>query len=396
MGSPPSDGFRVAVHVYDLSQGLARQLSLSLLGKSIEAIYHTGVVIYGNEYSFGAGIEWEPAGATRYGQPIQVLEFGTTEVSKELFEDFLGNIQSRYTADTYNLLRHNCNNFSDEVVEFLVGRGLPQHILHLPMEVMNTPFGQSTLVPLLEQMEMSLRSGPGHDSIHTLPQQSVSGRRVPSYTEPTPAAQILLSPSIPSSTASPPLSNTASIGNALGESQASTTDGIMARTASHEGSSLPTISNSGPEGLRTPSVSATSTISNVPPPTLSAPTVPAVQGKSPKTTSEIGSSLPNLSNGILPSQDLNETGEARKDGTMKKKASVERRDEEEEGNAVVKVAKVDEAADAEAAKAKVQGEISREFAAVMAAGGGLKASEAAALAVRRVMERHAGKRRQES
>ncbi|VAI62877.1 unnamed protein product [Triticum turgidum subsp. durum] len=50
------EGHKVALNVYDLSNGLARQLSTSFLGKPIEAIWHTGVVVYGNEYFVGAGI----------------------------------------------------------------------------------------------------------------------------------------------------------------------------------------------------------------------------------------------------------------------------------------------------------------------------------------------------
>ncbi len=127
--------------MYDLSNGLAKQLSQSLFGKVFDAIYHTGVVVFGKEYSFGQGIESEEVGASRYGVPIEKLDFGYTEVPRELFEQFLDEIGSKYTPQTYNLLKNNCNNFSDEVVEFLVGDRIPEKILNLPKEVMSTPFG---------------------------------------------------------------------------------------------------------------------------------------------------------------------------------------------------------------------------------------------------------------
>lgn len=38
----------------------------------------------------------------------------------------------------YDLFKHNCNNFSDEVSQFLCGHGIPKHILQLPDEVLNT------------------------------------------------------------------------------------------------------------------------------------------------------------------------------------------------------------------------------------------------------------------
>ncbi|CAN6486225.1 unnamed protein product [Victoria cruziana] len=135
------DGYKVMLNVYDLSKGLARQLSTTLLGKAIEAIWHTGVVVYGSEYYFGGGIQKDPVGTTPYGTPMKVIDLGVTYVPKDLFEHYLEDISPRYTAETYNLLRHNCNNFSNEVAQFLIGVSIPDYILQLPNEVMSSPMG---------------------------------------------------------------------------------------------------------------------------------------------------------------------------------------------------------------------------------------------------------------
>lgn len=102
---------------------------------------HTGVVVYGNEYFFGGGIQQAPAGSTAYGTPIQVIDVGVTHVPKDVFEIYLAEIGPRYTAETYSLLTHNCNNFSNEVTQFLVGAGIPDYILQLPNEIMSSPMG---------------------------------------------------------------------------------------------------------------------------------------------------------------------------------------------------------------------------------------------------------------
>ncbi|WOL07099.1 desumoylating isopeptidase 1 [Canna indica] len=133
------DGFKVKLHVYDLSQGLARQVSMTLLGKAIEAVWHTGLVVYEKEYYFSGGIQQDPAGKTPYGTPMRVVELGVTHVPKEVFEEYLQEISPRYTAETYSILSHNCNNFSNEVAQFLVGTTIPDYILQLPNEVMNSP-----------------------------------------------------------------------------------------------------------------------------------------------------------------------------------------------------------------------------------------------------------------
>ncbi|KAA8543474.1 hypothetical protein F0562_021031 [Nyssa sinensis] len=152
------EGHKVSLNVYDLSQGLARQLSMGLLGKAIEAIWHTGVVVYGNEYYFGGGIQHDPVGRTPYGTPIKVVDLGVTHVPKDVFEMYLQEISPRYTAERYSLLTHNCNNFSNEVAQFLVGATIPDYILNLPNEVMSSPAG-GLFLPVIQQLETTLRSG---------------------------------------------------------------------------------------------------------------------------------------------------------------------------------------------------------------------------------------------
>ncbi|CAL1361616.1 unnamed protein product [Linum trigynum] len=152
------EGHRVTLNVYDLSQGLARQLSTTFLGKAIEGIWHTGVVVYGNEYYFGGGIQKDAAGMTPYGTAIKVVELGVTHVPQNVFEMYLDEISSRYTAETYSLLKHNCNNFSNEVAQFLVGASIPDYILQLPNEVMSSPMG-SLMLPMIQNLESTLRAG---------------------------------------------------------------------------------------------------------------------------------------------------------------------------------------------------------------------------------------------
>lgn len=162
------EGYKVSLNVYDLSNGLARQLSTSFLGKPIEAIWHTGVVVYGNEYYFGGGIQSSPAGTTPYGRPVRVVDLGVTHVPREVFEDYLRDIAARYTAETYRLLSHNCNNFSNEVAHFLVGAGIPEYILNLPSEVMSSPMGP-LIMPMIQNLEATLRSNAAPQATQFVP-----------------------------------------------------------------------------------------------------------------------------------------------------------------------------------------------------------------------------------
>lgn len=99
------------------------------------------MVVYGTEYFFGAGIQQTPAGTAPYGTPLKVIDLGVTHVPKDVFQMYLDEISPRYTQETYSLLSHNCNNFSSEVAQFLVGVSIPDYILNLPNEVMSSPMG---------------------------------------------------------------------------------------------------------------------------------------------------------------------------------------------------------------------------------------------------------------
>ncbi|XVE78071.1 hypothetical protein DITRI_Ditri13aG0114800 [Diplodiscus trichospermus] len=176
------EGHKVTLNVYDLSQGLARQLSMTFLGKVIEGIWHTGVVVYGNEYYFGGGIQHAPVGTTPYGKPIRVIDLGVTHVSKYVFEIYLQEISPRYTVETYSLLTRNCNNFSNELAQFLVGSNIPDYILQLPNEVMSSPMG-ALLMPMIQNLETTLKVG-------TVPQ--VPQFRPPVSAQPSPPSTVIV------------------------------------------------------------------------------------------------------------------------------------------------------------------------------------------------------------
>ncbi|XP_072153440.1 LOW QUALITY PROTEIN: uncharacterized protein [Bemisia tabaci] len=167
-----SEPHPVKLYIYDLSNGLAALLSPNLLQKRVEGIWHTSIVVYGEEFFFGGtGISRCIPGETQLRQPLKIEDLGTTEVPQEVFEDYLHSLgQQEFAPGTYKLLSHNCNNFSDELSNFLTGRSIPKYILDLPSEVLGTPWGQSIL-PFLENLGSSInintRSGDLTQAVKT-------------------------------------------------------------------------------------------------------------------------------------------------------------------------------------------------------------------------------------
>ncbi len=176
--------FSVVCHLYDLSGGLARNMSQMIIGKRIDGIWHTGIVVYGKEYYYGGGICNGRPGQTPYGRPIDTINLGVTELPEEVFVEFLNEIAPKFAPEKYDLFYNNCNNFSDECANFLLGTGIPKHIVDLPGQVLATPMGKQLMQMMGKSMDpravegnnnpqqMDLNYGPGS---HQLPSQPQAG-----------------------------------------------------------------------------------------------------------------------------------------------------------------------------------------------------------------------------
>ena len=66
----------VTLYVYDITSGMAKSMSMMMIGQQIDAIYHTSLVVFGKEYYFGAGICADPPKSTPFGKPIQEIPLG--------------------------------------------------------------------------------------------------------------------------------------------------------------------------------------------------------------------------------------------------------------------------------------------------------------------------------
>lgn len=101
---------------------------------------------------------------------MQILQLGKTELPNEVVEEYIGSLTEIYTPEvfihlvlsrsrikltrqSYDLFLHNCNNFTQDLAMFLVGKEIPDYIRNLPETFLNTPFGQM----MKPQIDMALR-----------------------------------------------------------------------------------------------------------------------------------------------------------------------------------------------------------------------------------------------
>lgn len=142
---------KVQLYVYDLSQGMAKLLSMQFVGKQIDGIWHTGVVVFGKEYFYSQGVNIIQPGSTHHGAPLKIIEIGETELTQDILEDFLLENQNDWSAEKYHLLDHNCNDFSNLICQFLVDKSIPESITSLPTDFLTSPLGKFIL-PKIENI----------------------------------------------------------------------------------------------------------------------------------------------------------------------------------------------------------------------------------------------------
>lgn len=146
--------------IYDLSKGMARQMSAGLLGFQLDAIYHTSIQLNGLEYVYDGGIVAIQPGSSHLGRPLERQLLGQTHLPLDVVDTYLDSLRSIYTAAAYDLWKHNCNNFSNDFATFLLGRGIPDRILNMPSEVLESPLGRM-LMPALDQQVRANREQNG-------------------------------------------------------------------------------------------------------------------------------------------------------------------------------------------------------------------------------------------
>jgi desumoylating isopeptidase 1 len=127
---------RVQLLVYDLTRGMASQLSQSILGARIDGVWHTGIQVFDIEYYYGGGIQASAVGIFAMSHslnPVRVVDLGTTRKTRGELEEYLRSINNLFSPMSYDLLRNNCNNFTDTVSVFLTGQHIPpEHSVQHP------------------------------------------------------------------------------------------------------------------------------------------------------------------------------------------------------------------------------------------------------------------------
>lgn len=121
----------VILRVYTLGTREAVQMLNTVLKKDFKGIWHTSIEVYGKEIFFANEIIKTIPDTTIHGLPHTKHNMGITNVSEEEFNLFLQTLEDQFGKNTYDLLRNNCNHFTDTCTSFLVDKKVPNYIMEV-------------------------------------------------------------------------------------------------------------------------------------------------------------------------------------------------------------------------------------------------------------------------
>eukprot|EP00930_Biecheleria_cincta_P085729 TRINITY_DN75101_c0_g1_i1.p1 TRINITY_DN75101_c0_g1~~TRINITY_DN75101_c0_g1_i1.p1 ORF type:complete len:224 (-),score=45.54 TRINITY_DN75101_c0_g1_i1:247-918(-) len=127
------DDAKVHLNIYDLNHDwIAFNHTVSDILR-VGGAFHAAIEVHGKEWSYGSeGVQC--AEPRRHDVHVyrQSLLMGSTPKTEEQVRDFMEKVMmTRWHGDEYELVSHNCCNFSDAVLRNLTGRGLPPWVNRL-------------------------------------------------------------------------------------------------------------------------------------------------------------------------------------------------------------------------------------------------------------------------
>jgi hypothetical protein len=122
-----------------------------LVGKQLDGIWHTSVVVHEKEYWFGGSVFESDPGATPFGAPTKITDMPeqTMRTKADLINYLAKFLAHDFTHDSYDVLTHNCNHFSDAAVMFLLNMHIPQEVLTQSDVVTTGTWTMQLLRPIL-------------------------------------------------------------------------------------------------------------------------------------------------------------------------------------------------------------------------------------------------------
>ncbi|WUR02929.1 PPPDE domain-containing protein [Vairimorpha necatrix] len=130
----------VILRVYKIGNQEILMLLNKLTNKNFEGIWHTSIEVFGKEYFFSHEIIRAQPGSTKHKDIFKKHVMGTTVITEEEFELFLENQNELFGSNTYDLLKNNCNHFTNVCLQFLTNKQNPEYIMEVHEAALKNEF----------------------------------------------------------------------------------------------------------------------------------------------------------------------------------------------------------------------------------------------------------------
>jgi len=136
---PPDLNKNVVVNVYDLGDSKTIRRANKILKTLGTGAFHAGVEVFDMEYSYGGGPPDEVGTGVFAHKPKaltvhhfrQSINIGVTGLTRRMFFEMLETIAQDWKVNDYDILRHNCCDFSDDMCVRLGVGHVPSWVTNL-------------------------------------------------------------------------------------------------------------------------------------------------------------------------------------------------------------------------------------------------------------------------
>ncbi|ORD95038.1 DESI1 [Enterospora canceri] len=160
---PVSKKYQVYLRKYDIAHAMSKEMISNIAGFKVDGVWHTSIEVHDKEYFMGVGIECvEPGQCNRYGVLVDRMLLGETECDPETLKAFIEDHKDdMWAPQTYHMLDHNCNHFTDYLAKFLTSNGIPVEILELSEKAKTNPMFVQFYKQNQKQFHSSINSARG-------------------------------------------------------------------------------------------------------------------------------------------------------------------------------------------------------------------------------------------
>lgn len=156
-----AEGTPVYLNVYHLNDQWVKSNTLSKQVFGIGGAFHAGIEVHGVEWTYGSEFGISQAQPRSHDVHIyhESILLGETYLSETEVQNLVLTMQKIWVANDYDMLEHNCANFSDALSWELVGEPIPRWVTRFPSIAAQAAAHLDNVIDVKKHLQQDIEAG---------------------------------------------------------------------------------------------------------------------------------------------------------------------------------------------------------------------------------------------